>query len=312
MVSRQPRLCVAVINYNGSRDTLECLRSLGRSTYTEFETLVVDNASKDDSVKRIQAECPEVEVVRLERNAGYAGGCNEALRRALSLDAAQCLVLNNDTIVDSHAMGLLIELLRDRPEVAAVGPKVLDYYHRRHILSMGGSINMKTGWSEHTGKGEEDRGAPNLPYEVHGFLDGSAMMLSLDVVESTGMMDESLFLYFEDSDWCYRARKNGYSLMIEPRAVVWHKLGGAAGPTDPRVQYISNRNRVIFEKRYASRTEWLEVWVRVPWSKSQQVAPNWTARASGKRDYRSIPHVVKGLTDGLLGGSHFSGEYRFE
>src|SRR5436309_8904348 len=123
MVTERRSVYVAIVNYNGWSDTVECLSSLAKSTFNDFTTIVVDNASKDGSAQRIREEFPDVEVLELDRNVGYAGGCNRVIQRALDFGASYCLVLNNDIIVDPNAIGFLVESNGARASVAAMGPK---------------------------------------------------------------------------------------------------------------------------------------------------------------------------------------------
>lgn len=314
MNAKRPSLLVAVINYEGWMDTLECLSSLDQSRFGDFVAVVVDNASHDDSVERIQDKFDSVEILRSRTNRGYSGACNEAIRKARELGAAHCLVLNNDTVLDPEAMTFLVTTATAHRQAAAVGPVIMDYYSRDRILSEGGHINMRRGWSEHPGRGEHGRTAPETPLDICGYLDGSALMFVLDKIDTVGMMDERFFMYFEDSDWCYRARRLGYTLLVEPRARVWHKVGRSTRAHSVSINYWFHRNRVLFEKDYASKTDWILFWGGMPWhtfvgpqvTTSRHPVPGELERAALAPSARS---VVCGLLDGLLGTNSYAKDY---
>ena len=217
-VAEEELLYVAIINYNGLQDTLQCLRSVAGSSYRPFHTLVVDNASRDNSAKEIQRLFPEVEVVELSRNTGYTGGCNVAIEAALSHGAACCLVLNNDTEIHKDALGYLASTALNHDDVAAVGPRIMDLANRRIIRSLGGDIDMTTGRSTHEGWGKLEVGDSNSVRGIRGFLDGSAIMFVLKHIRSIGLFDERYFMYHDETDWCYRARALGYRLRLDSRA----------------------------------------------------------------------------------------------
>ena len=310
-VQEEP-LYVAIVNYNGLQDTLHCLRSVAGSTYRPFHTLVVDNASRDNSAKEIQRLFPEVEVVELSRNRGYTGGCNVAIEAALSRGAACCLVLNNDTEIHQDALGYLASTALNHDDVAAVGPRVMDLTNRKIMRSLGGEIDMKTGRTTHEGSGKLEDLDSNSVRGIRGFLDGSAIMFVLKHIRSIGLFDERYFMYHDESDWCYRARALGYRLLLDGRATVWHKARGTAKLTDHRVHYLSQRSRILFLARFSSRRNWLEFWLRLPLEAVQALGTQSEENRQPGTQSRHGQAIIHGLIDGLCKGDRFRERYRFE
>src|ERR1017187_67190 len=136
--SSKPRVCVALLNWNGWRDTVECLTSLQKLDYEECELLVIDNASTNDSVLRIRERFAPIKIIQLEKNLGFAGGCNVGIRYAISHGAQYAWLLNNDTKVDPSALRALVEVAEADGCVGAVGSIIYDMQHPRRIQAWGG------------------------------------------------------------------------------------------------------------------------------------------------------------------------------
>jgi hypothetical protein len=312
VVREPPKLYVAVINYNGLYYSRKCLKSLEGSFFDSFRLILIDNASADDSAEQIRREFPNVEIVKLAENVGYTGGCNVALTMALARGAKYCFVLNNDTLVDAEALGHLTESADNNEGAAAVGPRIMDYSNGAFILSLGGTVDMRTGWSRHEGWGERFPESNAKVKEIDGFLDGSAIMFVLRNLESIGFFDERYFMYHDEVDWCYRARRAGFRLLLDARAVVRHKGRGTAAITDPRVQYLSQRSRILFLKKFASKMQWLLFWLRLPLELRPRSPNIPVATPKFEKRTTSVVQVVHALIDGLFGGDKFRDQYRFE
>jgi GT2 family glycosyltransferase len=316
MNKREPTVVISVVNYNGWEDTLECLRSIERLAYPNYIPLVIDNNSRDDSVAQINKAFPHIEVVEMQSNRGYAAAANEGIKFGFDLQADFCLLLNNDVILDQNAVSELIADARQNYRVAAVGPKILDYTEKDIVRSVWASVNLRTGWAALHGRGERDDAAHSIAQAVDGFLEGAALMLVSDAVRQTGLLDETYFMFYEDSDWCYRARREGFQVRSQPKARVWHKSGRSVGPLATRLIYYVHRNRVLFEKRFASRSQWLSFWTLLPW----HTGPAGRIREVRKRVTSGVLHepwvrqdprcIVDGILDGLAGKRGISEKYQ--
>ncbi|HEX9431117.1 MAG TPA: hypothetical protein VF944_12140, partial [Candidatus Bathyarchaeia archaeon] len=160
--------------------------------------------------------------------------------------------------------------------------------------------------------GKTDHRTSNDLRNVAGFLDGSAMMFVLRNLDPIGLFNERYFMYHEEAEWCYRARRAGFRLLLDGRAIVWHKGRGTAKVTDPRVQYLTQRNRVFFLKEFASKAQWLGFWIRLPLEVSRRARPDSGTHHPQGKNILNAGHMARGLIDGLCGGERFRNQYRFE
>ncbi len=133
-----PRVCIVTLNWRGIEDTLGCLESLRQLAYPNFQVVVVDNGSGDDSVVRIADRYPEVDLVETGANLGFAGGCNVGIRRALERGADYLWLLNSDTWVDADALTAMVELAERDPALGAVGSVICDQAVPERVLAWGG------------------------------------------------------------------------------------------------------------------------------------------------------------------------------
>lgn len=247
----EPKVFVIVVNWNRASDTIECVRSLQGLAYSNFEVVVVDNASVDGSVTALRAAFPDLTVLRNTKNLGYSEGNNVGIRLALSRGADYVLLLNNDTVVDKDLLLELVRVATTHPGAGLVGPKIYDFREPTRIWFAGASINWSTGDSPHLGLGEHDTGQFNRVIEVDR-LTGCAMMVSRAVFERVGLLDPDYFLYYEDTDLCVRAAKAGFKSYCVQTAKVWHKESSStkASEGSDLHAYYHTRNRLLFLRKH--------------------------------------------------------------
>ena len=221
-MSDRPWAAVIVLNYNGWRDTVECLRSLEEMDYPNYWTVVVDNGSADDSVARIRERFPEIPLIETGKNLGEPSGNNVGIRRALDEGADYIWVLNNDTIVDPGALGAMVRVAEAHPAVGAVG-SVLYYMSEPERVQAwgGGRVLMWWGTSRYL-KGPASKGS------LH-YITGACLLLRSRTLREVGLLDERFFLYWVDVELGFRLRKAGWSLAVAEDSRVWHnEFAGAA------------------------------------------------------------------------------------
>lgn len=256
MMKRDPLVFIILVNWNGKADTLECLASLRRLSYSPCRIVVVDNASTDGSREAIRSQYPEVEILAMPENRRFAGGNNAGIRHALAGNADLILLLNNDTTVDSEMLRFLVCAIESHPEAGMVAPKIYYYDTKNLLWYAGGVLSFWTGTMHHIGIREEDRGQYDAPGDT-GYASGCCLLTSREVLERIGLLDESYFMYTEDADWSIRARRAGYRILFEPSAKVWHKIsvsaGGHLSPFKLRHKFLSNFR---FFSRYARWYHW--------------------------------------------------------
>ena len=221
-----PNVGIVISNYNGWQDSVQCLESLQKQTYRNFEIILLDDASTNDSVQQLQKHLTENTVfLPQEANSGFAAVNNVGMRRALADGCDWVLLLNNDTVV---APDFLETLLRETPAGAVSCPKMLFLDPPDEIWFAGGELDRATGKVKHLGGHEKDGPAFAEKKQV-SFITFCCVLLPRQVVEEVGFLDETLFMYCEDVDYCIRLADAGVPLWLLPDARIWHKAGGSAG-----------------------------------------------------------------------------------
>ncbi|HKD78937.1 MAG TPA: glycosyltransferase family 2 protein [Candidatus Angelobacter sp.] len=218
-----PKVSVIILNWNSYEVTKDCLASLEKSDYTNFEIVLVDNGSKDGSADKLAAEFPPVRVIRNETNLGFTGGNNVGIRDALKRGTDYLLLLNNDTVVAPDCLTELIRVAESEAKIGILNPKI--YFFEPPDLIWYGGGKHKTWWSfpkhlEYRKRDQNEKGPAN---EV-SFITGCAFLIKNEVVSRIGLLDEQLFLGVEDLDLSIRAMRAGYKAIYVPAAVIWHKV----------------------------------------------------------------------------------------
>jgi len=220
---KDPKVFIIILNWNGLKDTLECLDSVFKLDYVNFEVIVVDNGSTDNSVEVIRQTYPQVILIENRENLGYAGGNNIGIRYALKHGADYVWLLNNDTIVNPDSLTNLVEVAEKNKEVGILGSKIY-YYDKRDILWFAGAyIDWNRAISPHIGLNQKDKGQYDIIMEVDR-VTGCSMLVKRDVCDSVGLFDSDFFLYVEEVDWCVRAQKAGFKCIFVPTSIVYHKV----------------------------------------------------------------------------------------
>lgn len=282
---------VILLNLNRCEDTLECLASLYTSTYHSLQLLVVDQNSTDDSSSRIRNVFPDVEVLELAQNVGFASGMNIGIRHVLQKGATNLLLLNNDTVV---APGMIAELMAQmKPGVGIVGPAIFYYDRPEVIWSIGSDIHallLELTTSNHAMVG---RDLPKQPF-TQGFLSGCAMLLPRETIEQVGLFDERFFMYYEDMDYCLRVVSNGLRLVLAPDAHMWHKVSVSSGGRDSPQEryYVARSSGLYFRKR-------MDLW-RAPFIISFRMGSAflWSWRLASRGRWVALRAYWRGLLDG--------------
>lgn len=219
---------VIVPNYNGSALLPTCLDSLRAQTRRDFTVTVVDDASTDDSVALITTRYPEVRVLRLPQNRGFAAAVNAAFAATRE---PFFVLLNNDTEADPNWLAALIGALERWPQFAFAAAK-LRLFDRRNIIHSAGDFYRPNGEPGNRGVWEEDRGQYDAFHEVFGPCAGAAAYrrCALEQLAEDGrVFDEALVMYCEDVDLNLRARRKGLRTIFVPTAVVYHRLSASGG-----------------------------------------------------------------------------------
>jgi len=221
-LNSNPLVTCIVLNWNGWRDTLECLDALKQGTYTHLTVVVVDNGSTDDSVARIRAAYPDILLLESGRNLGFAGGNNIGIRYALAHGADYVWLLNNDTKPAPDALSELIaKALTDR-RIGAVASICYRADAPSTVQVWAGTrVNLWMGHARNTTEPRED--------DWFDALYGASLLIARPALEDAGLLDEGFFFYAEETELCLRLRKAGWRLAAAPGSCVLHKVSASAG-----------------------------------------------------------------------------------
>jgi GT2 family glycosyltransferase len=248
-----PLVSIITIHFNQLKITCEFLRSLKKLSYPNFEIIVIDNASAEDSTHQITSEFPSVRFYRTTKNLGFSGGNNLGMKLALG---DYFFIVNNDTeIVDANLIEKLIEPMQNDPSIGMTSPKIR-YFDHPEVIQFAGynKINSFTGRNSQVGDHKIDRGQ----YNISGFTNyanGAAMMVKREVAHNVGVFTDHFFLMYEELDWSAQTIKYGYKIYYQAEVYLLHKESMSVGKTSPLKVYYNNRNRVMFMRRNTNSFE---------------------------------------------------------
>ena len=242
--SNCPKVGVVIVNWRSVADTLRCLSSVFASTPQPLRTVVVDNSGTREASLVLAQRYPSLPVVLSDQNLGYTGGNNIGIRSVLASGVDYVLLLNDDAVLDAEALSYLVDAAKLNPDAGFLGPKVHMLEDPHRILSVGMNMTRSFGFA-HRGIGELDRGQYEELSEVDA-LSGCALFAGRNAIETVGLLDERFFAYFEDADWCYRARAAGLRVLCVPEARVWHPDTRSRDVDSALVTYYGCRNRLLF------------------------------------------------------------------
>lgn len=211
------KVSVIIPNWNGKYLLKKCLESLEHQTYKNFEIIVVDNGSSDGSVDYVKSKFPEVKIISLKKNYGFARAVNTGIKAAKK---EYLVLVNNDTEADKNYIEYLVKAAQRLPDVGFIAPKMLNF-HKRNIIDSAGDAVDVVGHSYNIGLGEED--GPKYNKDGYVFLATAAgSLFKKEMFDKVGYFDEDYFTYMEDVDLCLRAQIKGFKGWYEPRAVLYH------------------------------------------------------------------------------------------
>ena len=263
-------VAIIIVSYNTREHLENCVHSLhDPAPEVGHEIIVVDNASTDGSADAVRRQWPEVRVMDLGRNAGYAAANNLGIRKT---QGELLLLLNSDTVVPAGVVDALVNRLRDLPDAAAIGPRLVDGEGRPE-LSFGRMIGPLNELVQKCKGVALSRGTPVLAPGVraslcrpdyHDWVSGACLLVRRPDAERVGLLDERFFLYGEDVDFCAALRANGRRVFFAPEIQVVHHRGqsGVTAPQQSRAAY--RRSHVAFyEKHYPTWARLFRLYLRI-------------------------------------------------
>lgn len=279
----KPKVFAIIVNFNGKEYISHCLKSFRQLSVENFKIIVVDNNSTDGSVEMIRRQFTKVGVIQNKINVGYAGGANKGVKLALQESADYVLLLNNDTVFDKNFLSTLLEVSGKKLKVGILGPKIYFYDNPKKIWFAGGIIDRKRFTGSHIGYKEKDNGQYNDPREVD-FITGCTMFIRREVFEKVGFFDRRYFMYYEDVDFCVRAKRAGFKIVFVPQSVLYHKIAKEK-ENSPLMSYLLARNHFLFLEKNAPLKIKIHEFFRLPKTLYEHYRKNEKFALLGIRDY---------------------------
>lgn len=294
----KPLVYVIILTWNRCDEVLGAVRSLSRLSYRNYVPLVVDNASEDNTVEKLQQNFPGIDILVNSKNLGYTGGNNAGIRYALEKGAEFIVMLNNDARVHRYMIDRMLEVMNTDSHIAVVGSKNLYENDPNRIwgawadITYGSMLTMIRGRNQLDG--EHFKGVHDVDQVI-----GCGYMWRKEALQDIGLLDTNFFGYHEDTDWCYRAKIKGWRVVYCGDAIIYHK-GGVSN--DPRykhvmpVMYFLGRNAILFARKHAKIKDTLRLTAN-----SLGGSIKRALRARKRRLPSREKEFFKGMIDGFLG-----------
>jgi len=244
-VDRSNLIGVVTVTYNSAAVIRGFMDSLLLQTHSHFGLYLIDNASSDGTLALL-ADYPDsrVTIIRNTDNVGVAEGNNLGIRAALQDGCAFVLLINNDTVFDPDLLAMLLDGLQKHDAEMAV-PMIVFFDEPDKIWSAGGYFSALRGCSRHFGFAQKDDGTFDQPRRV-SYSPTCCMLIKREVFDRVGLMDANYFVYFDDTDFCWRAHRAGVKLLYLPAARLKHKVSGLTGVQSSFTVRYHTRNHVYY------------------------------------------------------------------
>lgn len=240
-------VCIVIVNYNGVDYQNDCIESLYKMNYNDFDIVVVDSGSHDNSIKLLKEKYPKVHCILMNDNVGVAKGNNVGIDYSRKSGAKYTLLLNNDTILDNN---MLKELVLSASEDVVTVPKIYYFDNPKLLWYAGGMFNWNRGSVTHIGSKTIDQGQ----YDEEKYIEYSptcCMLIDNTIFDKIGFIDEKVFMYCDDTDFCIRMFDNGIKIKYIPTSVVWHKVSSSSGGQGSKISlYYMHRNQLYLLKKH--------------------------------------------------------------
>lgn len=254
-------IAVVILNWNGKHMMERFLPSVTANTTGDAEVIIADNGSTDDSIEFLRTHYPDLRIVQLDKNYGFAGGYNLALEQ---IEADYYVLLNDDVEVAPNWIAPVIEQMQQNEKTAICQPKLLMYDQRDTFEYAGGAGGFIDSYGYPFCRGrmfdtvEKDHGQYDDPCEIF-WATGAAMFVRADVWKELGGLDADFFAHMEEIDFCWRAKNAGYRVEYCPKSVVYHVGGGTLPKSNPRKTFLNFRNNMamLYKNLPASRRCWV-------------------------------------------------------
>jgi GT2 family glycosyltransferase len=270
-----PRVAIIVLNWNGWKNTMECLESIGRLEYDNFEVVLMDNASSDGSVRNLHEWLQNKNIISsgqwqkktdgstinftiyrfrsrrltfigLDQNLGYAGGNNVGIEFSMRSDYDFLWLLNNDTVVEKRSLSELICLLQGYGRIGMASSVIMLYPGGDVAANLGADSSVQ--WPPEAARRSSESGSTHLFLK---WLPGTCLFVTKALVKTVGLLDARFFMYSEDVDWSIRARKKKWVLACALKSVVWHKGQGRSSSERTNKRFFNRVNEPLNIENFA-------------------------------------------------------------
>lgn len=249
-MDKSKKVGIILVNYNGEKYNKECIDSILKSTYEDYEIIVVDNASSDNSVESLEKNYGnKITLFRNLKNEGFSEGNNIGIKIAKKKNCDYILLLNNDTVIIEDCIEKMVKCSINNAN-SVVSPKIYYYDNKEIIWSAGARMLWKKGLAAQNGLNMRDNGEYNQSLNVE-FGTGCCLLIPMEIIDSVGLLSKDYFLYYEDTDYCARILKSGFYIVYEPEAILYHKVSASTGGEESYMYiYYNTRNRLLFNKKH--------------------------------------------------------------
>lgn len=237
----QPYVCIIILNYNGEKWLGQCLDSLTATSYENFSILLVDNASNDNSLKIVQEKFPQVDIIANESNLGFSEGNNVGIRAALEAHADYIILLNPDTKVMPEWLSELIRVGECNSSIGILGSLQLCYENNEYNSWTTSALSQHLSLLEPQMKSDQ--------WISVDWVEGSCMAIKASVFSSIGLLDPIYFAFYEEIDFCRRAKYHGYQIAIIPLSRIHHHRGGiwrSSPDLERKRNLLSDRSQFVY------------------------------------------------------------------
>ena len=252
-----PKVTIIILHLKNIQCLVDCINSLNKITYNEFDILVVNNGPENSVLSNALSPISQhiAKVINTGANLSFAEGNNIGIRQALQDCTDYVLLLNDDTEVTPDFLTVLINASEAHPDAGMLGPAIYCFIEPDRVWFAGARFDQETCKIVTT---EFEQAVPShaLPVESD-YITGCALLVKKDVIEKIGMLDERFFLYWEDVDWGLRCSKAGFKNLIVPASHVLHKISVTSGGIDSLIRaYHRTRSHLLIARLYTPEILW--------------------------------------------------------
>lgn len=238
---------IIILNYKSENETLRIYEELNQQAQTDhtLEIIVVDNSLSQHSVDRLKKKIPINKLIINKKNSGYSGGNNLGIKFLGIYNYDYFLIVNPDIHLTENLIVKLVNSMESNREIGAIAPRICDWERKNLIYSDGGIVHLSKQLPiKHKNSGKEVTQVERKLDKSIDYANGSCILIRSKTLHDIGLLNELFFMYFEETEWCSRAKENGWTVAINSHVTVYHK----SSTKGSLYHYYMARNRIIFAK----------------------------------------------------------------